>query len=161
HRRRPIPRQATRRRLEAPARRPRKAPRMSNDPKDTGEETAPSYGAAIAIVGMSGRFPGARNIRELWANLRNGVESITRFKPEELEDAFSDEIRNSPEYVAARAVLDDVDMFEPEFFGMLAREAQLTDPQHRLLLEVAWEALEDAGYDPKTYKGAIGMFAGA
>jgi acyl transferase domain-containing protein len=134
---------------------------MTNAPDRDDDAPAPSYGAAIAIVGMSGRFPGARNVRELWANIRNGVESVTRFKPEELEDSFSDEVRNGPDYVPARAVLDDVDMFEPEFFGMHAREASLTDPQHRLLLECAWEALEDAGYDPKTYKGPIGVFAGA
>jgi amino acid adenylation domain-containing protein len=133
---------------------------MTNTP-DRDDAPPPSYGAAIAIVGMSGRFPGARNVRELWSNIRNGVESVTRFKPEELEDSFSEDVRNGPDYVPARAVLDDVDMFEPEFFGMHSREASLTDPQHRLLLECAWEALEDAGYDPKTYKGPIGVFAGA
>ncbi len=134
---------------------------MSDEPNDD-EQAAPSYGgAAIAIVGMAGRFPGASNTRELWANIRNGVESISRFKPEELEDAFDAETRNSPDFVAARSILEDVDQFEPEFFGMHAREAALTDPQHRILLECAWEALEDAGYDPAAYKGPIGVFAGA
>ncbi len=134
---------------------------MTNAPDRDDDQQAPSYGAAIAIVGMSGRFPGARNVRELWSNIRNGVESVTRFKPDELEDSFSQDVRSGSDYVPARAVLDDVDMFEPEFFGMHAREASLTDPQHRLLLECAWEALEDAGYDPKTYKGPVGVFAGA
>ncbi|MDZ4868780.1 MAG: beta-ketoacyl synthase N-terminal-like domain-containing protein, partial [Alphaproteobacteria bacterium] len=62
---------------------------MTNAPDRDDDQQAPSYGAAIAIVGMSGRFPGARNVRELWSNIRNGVESVTRFKPDELEDSFS------------------------------------------------------------------------
>jgi amino acid adenylation domain-containing protein len=125
------------------------------------EGTASVGGAAIAIIGMAGRFPGAGTIGELWANLRAGTESITRFLPQELEDSFSDEVRASPEYVPARAILDNVDMFDAEFFGMHAREAALTDPQHRVFLECCWEALEDAGHDPARFTGAIGVFAGS
>jgi amino acid adenylation domain-containing protein len=115
----------------------------------------------IAIVGMAGRFPGADNIEQFWRNLCAGVESITRFADSELEDSFSAEIRGAPNFVKARPILEGVEQFEPEFFGMYAREAELTDPQHRIFLECSWEALESAGYDPARYPGAIGVFAGS
>jgi amino acid adenylation domain-containing protein len=117
-------------------------------------------GDAIAIVGVAGRFPGARTVGAFWRNLEAGVESISRFSEAELEDAFSDEVRRAPNFVRARPILEDVDQFDAEFFGMYAREAELTDPQQRLFLECAWEALEDAGCDPRRYRGAIGVFAG-
>jgi amino acid adenylation domain-containing protein len=115
----------------------------------------------IAIVGMSGRFPGANNIGQFWANLRNGVESITHFSEAELEDSFSDAVRQQPNFVKARPILAAVDQFDADFFGMYAREAELTDPQHRVFLECAWEALESAGCNPHGYSGSIGVFAGA
>jgi amino acid adenylation domain-containing protein len=114
----------------------------------------------IAIVGLAGRFPGAADVAEFWRNLCDGVESISRFNPSELEDTFADDVRRSGDFVAARSVLDDSDLFDAPFFGMHAREADLTDPQHRILLECAWNALEDAGYDPGTFAGAIGVVAG-
>ncbi len=114
----------------------------------------------IAIVGLAGRFPGAADVAEFWRNLCDGVESISRFKVSELEDAFADDVRSSGDFVAARSVLADSDLFDAPFFGMHAREAELTDPQHRILLECAWNALEDAGYDPGTFAGAIGVVAG-
>ena len=117
-------------------------------------------GDAIAIVGVAGRFPGARTIDAFWRNLEAGVESISRFSEGELEDAFSDEVRRAPNFVRARPILEDVDKFDADFFGMYAREAELTDPQQRLFLECAWEALEDAACDPRRYRGAIGVFAG-
>ena len=115
----------------------------------------------IAIVGMSGRFPGARTVSQFWENLRNGVESITHFSEAELEDSFSDEVRRQPNFVKARPILEEVDQFDADFFGMYAREAELTDPQHRVFLECAWEALESAGCDPRSFAGPIGVFAGA
>jgi len=115
---------------------------------------------AIAIVGISGRFPGARNLAQFWSNLEHGVESITRFGESDLEDSFSREVRSAPNFVKARPILEDVDLFDAEFFGMYAREAELTDPQHRVFLECAWEALENAGCDPGNYRGSIGVFAG-
>jgi amino acid adenylation domain-containing protein len=114
----------------------------------------------IAIVGLAGRFPGAADVAEFWRNLCAGVESVSRFTTAELEDDFSDDVRRGGDFVAARSVLEDSDLFDAPFFGMHAREADLTDPQHRVLLECAWTALEDAGYDPKTYAGAIGVVAG-
>jgi acyl transferase domain-containing protein len=115
----------------------------------------------IAIIGMAGRFPGAPDVAAFWRNLCAGVESITRFSDAELEDAFDPTIRNDPNFVRARAVLDGADLFDAGFFGIRAREAELTDPQHRVFLECAWHALEDAGYDPARYEGAIGVFAGS
>ncbi|GJH31342.1 amino acid adenylation domain-containing protein [Paraburkholderia hospita] len=115
---------------------------------------------SIAVVGMSGRFPGARNVREFWANILAGRDCITHFDVAELEDSFDDGSRREERYVKARPILQDVDRFDAGFFGVMAREAALTDPQQRLFLEIAWEAFEDAGYDPATIAGAVGVFAG-
>jgi amino acid adenylation domain-containing protein len=114
----------------------------------------------IAIIGMSGRFPGAQDIAAFWRNLRNGVESVTFFTDDQLEDGAEPSTRASASYIKARPVLPDVDQFDAGFFDMRDREAALTDPQHRVFLECAWEALEDAGYDSAAYRGAIGVFAG-
>jgi len=116
---------------------------------------------AIAIVGLAGRFPGADDADHFWANVRGGETSISRFSDTELEDSFPPEVRNAPNFVRARPILKDVDLFDAAFFGMLPREAAMTDPQHRLLLECAWAALEDAGHDPARFPGAIGVFAGS
>ncbi|MBI3199637.1 MAG: acyltransferase domain-containing protein, partial [Rhodospirillales bacterium] len=115
---------------------------------------------AIAIIGLAGRFPGADDVDQFWANIRAGTTSISRFSDAELEDSFPDDVRKAANFVRARPILANVDLFDAEFFGMLPREAALTDPQHRLLLECAWSALEDAGYDPARFPGAIGVFAG-
>ncbi|CAM5765450.1 hypothetical protein LMIY3S_01487 [Labrys miyagiensis] len=115
---------------------------------------------AVAVIGMAGRFPGARNVREFWSNLCNGVELVTRFEDSELEDSFGPDVRRAPNFVRARPILPDVEFFDAGFFGMYPREAELTDPQHRVFLECAWEALEDGGYDPSSYPGAIGVIAG-
>ena len=110
---------------------------------------------------MAGRFPGAETVAALWAALREGRDLISHFSDEELEDSFNAEERAQPNFVKARPILKDVDQFDAGFFGMLGREAALLDPQQRLMLEVAWEALEDGGVDPARYDGAIGVFAGA
>ena len=115
----------------------------------------------IAIIGLGARLPGAKNVAAFWRNLCNGVESITQFTDAELQDSFDAETRAAPNFVKARPILEDVDQFDAEFFGMYAKEAELTDPQHRVLLECAWEALEDAGYDPAQVRGAIGVYAGS
>src|SRR4051812_24487649 len=103
----------------------------------------------IAILGMAGRFPGARNVRELWRILVEARETISQFRPDELEPAVGGdmEARSSPAYVRARGVLDDIEMFDAGFFGINPREAAVLDPQQRIFLETAWEAFEDAGYD--------------
>lgn len=116
----------------------------------------------VAIIGMAGRFPGARNIEQFWKNLRDGVESISFFSDEELIRSGIDPFRFVDQhYVKAAGVVPDAEYFDAQFFGFTDREAQITDPQQRLLLECAWEALESAGYDPERYRGQIGVFAGA
>ena len=117
---------------------------------------------AIAIIGLAGRFPGASDIDEFWQNLSHGVESITHFEDRELIAAGEDPaLVQSPAYIKANAVLQGVELFDADFFGFTPREAEVTDPQHRIFLECAWEALENAGYDPDQYPGRIGVFAGA
>ena len=119
-------------------------------------------GINIAIIGMSGRFPGAETIEDFWQNLRNGVDCIHRFSDDELaESGVSAKHMNNPNYVKARGVLKDVRGFDGAFFGLTPREAQVMDPQQRLLLECSWEALERAGYAPGKYKDTIGVFGGA
>jgi acyl transferase domain-containing protein len=115
----------------------------------------------FAIVGMAGRFPKAPDIAALWRMLVAGGEGITRFAFDQIEDAFDPATRADPNYVAARPILDDIDQFDAGFFGMLPRDAALTDPQQRILLECAWHALEDAGCDAARYPGTIGVFAGS
>jgi acyl transferase domain-containing protein/thioesterase domain-containing protein/ubiquinone/menaquinone biosynthesis C-methylase UbiE/acyl carrier protein len=116
---------------------------------------------SIAIIGMSGRLPGAKNIEEFWHNLKNGVESVTFFSDEELiASGIDPAILKDKSYVKAKGVLDNIAEFDATFFGLSPKEAQLIDPQHRLFLECAWEALEHAGYDPKTYSGSIGVYGG-
>ena len=115
----------------------------------------------IAIIGMRGRFPGASDLDTYWRNLAEGVESIEILSEEDMRAAgIPDNISRLPGYVNASPVLEKIDEFDAEFFGFSARDASLTDPQHRLFLETCWEALEDAGYDPARYPGAIGLFGG-
>lgn len=116
----------------------------------------------VAVIGMSGRFPGASDVDQFWTNLCDGVESISFFRDEELmASGVSPTDLNNQNYVKAGACLREIDKFDPEFFQMNARDAELTDPQQRLFLEIAWEALERAAYDPSRYDGMIGVFAGA
>ncbi len=116
----------------------------------------------VAIVGMSGRFPGSKNTTELWNNLVDGKESIARFSDEEiLRHGADPEQLSDPSYVRSRSVLDDSDLFDADFFGFNKRDAELTDPQHRIFLECCWETLEDAGCDPSEFEGSIGVFAGS
>jgi acyl transferase domain-containing protein/thioesterase domain-containing protein len=116
----------------------------------------------IAIVGMAGRFPGARNIDEFWRNLSNGVESIRQLTDSELLSAGvgRGELA-APDYVKAAAILDDIEMFDASFFGFSPRDASIMDPQHRHFLECAWEAFEHAGHTPENFSGSIGVYAGS
>jgi amino acid adenylation domain-containing protein len=115
---------------------------------------------AIAIVGLGARFPGARTVRDLWQLLREGRETIRFFEDHEIDPATPASIRHDPNFVKARGVLDDADLFDAEFFGIAPREAELMDPQQRVLLELAWESLEHAGHVPESFDGRIGVFAG-
>jgi acyl transferase domain-containing protein/thioesterase domain-containing protein/ubiquinone/menaquinone biosynthesis C-methylase UbiE len=116
---------------------------------------------SIAIIGMSGRFPGAKNVDEFWQNLKNGVESITFFSDQELiESGIDPAVLKDSNYVKAKGIIEDADKFDAAFFDISPKEAAITDPQQRLFLECAWEALENAGYNSKTYAGSIGVYGG-
>jgi acyl transferase domain-containing protein/thioesterase domain-containing protein len=133
----------------AAARRPAAAP------------AAPPSTSEIAVVGMAGRFPGAPDLERFWQNLRDGVESIRVFSDEELVAAGLDPAHLAdPRLVKARGALDGADLFDAAFFDYPPREAQLLDPQQRLFLECAWEALEDAGYGAEGRRGRVGVFGG-
>jgi amino acid adenylation domain-containing protein len=115
----------------------------------------------VAIVGMAGRFPGAKGVEELWRNVAGGREGITFFTAEELLAAGVDPATvENPNYVRAKGILGDVDLFDAAFFGLNPREVELMDPQHRLFLECSWEALEHAGWDSERFPGLVGVYAG-
>ncbi len=118
-------------------------------------------GNEIAIVGLSCRFPGASNADELWRNLRGGRESILRYDEATLAAAgVEPSVIANPNYVKAGGQLPELDGFDAGFFGFGPKDAAITDPQHRHMLECAWEALEDAGHPPARFDGAIGVFVG-
>lgn len=120
-----------------------------------------STGLEIAVIGMAGRFPGAKNIHQFWENVKNGVESVSFFSDEQLKEAgVSPRMLENPTYVKAFSVLDDVEYFDSYFFNFTPNEAEIMDPQLRIFLECSWHALEDGGYDPGTYRGSIGVYAG-
>jgi thioester reductase-like protein len=126
------------------------------------DHDAGEVGLEIAIIGMACRFPGADSVDVFWRNLRTGIESIRYFRDDELEAAgVAEEIRRHPSFVPAFGALERIDCFDAPFFGIPPREAARMDPQHRIFLECAWHALEDAGYDPERYSGLIGVFAGS
>ena len=116
----------------------------------------------IAVIGMACRFPGARNLEEFWRNLVEGVESITRFSDQELlQSGVPAAYLKNPNYVKAAPILEGPGQFDAGFFGFQPSEARSLDPQHRILLELAHDATEDAGYDPDRYPGRVGVFTGA
>ena len=122
---------------------------------------ADQFSYEIAIIGLSGRFPGARNVDEFWDRLCEGTELVSFFSDEELlRRGAARAALDDPHYVRAEAVLDDVELFDAGFFGLTPREAMTLDPQHRIFLEESWMALENAGYNSETYNGRIGVFAG-
>jgi len=125
------------------------------------EADTPGYEDAVAVVGMAGRFPGAATVEEFWRNLRGGVESIDFFSVEEMEEAGAPPaLVRDPRYVPAHGTLDRVEWFDAAFFGFSPREAEIMDPQVRLFLEIAWEALERAGYDAERVEVPVGVFGG-
>lgn len=116
----------------------------------------------IAVIGISCRYPGADSMEEYWQNLLAGRDTIRHFTDDELKSYEIDyeNLKNNPDYVPARGILNDVDKFDAEFFGMTPHEAEFTDPQHRVWLETSWSALEDANCDPYSFTGNIGVYAG-
>ncbi len=126
------------------------------------ENISERNGFEIAITGMSGRFPGANNIDELWENIKNGVHSIRFFSDEELseKDNFDPGLLKLSNFIKAKGIIDNVEYFDAYFFGYSPNEAEILEPQIRIFHEICWEALEDAACDPSTFGGAIGVFAG-
>lgn len=115
----------------------------------------------IAIVGMTGRFPQAPDLDRFWRNLQEGVEAVSFFSDAELQAAgIPEQVLRNPNYIKAKAVLEDADLFDASFFDFSPREAELTDPQIRVFLECAWEALEHAAYNPDNFTGLVGVYAG-
>ncbi|MGB5709196.1 MAG: beta-ketoacyl synthase N-terminal-like domain-containing protein [Arenicellales bacterium] len=123
----------------------------------TKESIRPQH--CIAIIGMAGRFPGAENIDEFWRNLRAGKEGIRHFSDHELR--WKDADLNDANFIKARGVIEGIEYFDAEFFGIPPRQAEILDPQHRIWLECVHEALEDAGLCGKTADTVVGVFAGA
>ena len=114
----------------------------------------------IAIIAMNGRFPGAADVDAFWENLCAGRDSIKRFSDNELDPSIPAALRNDPDYVKSRGVIDNVEMFDAAFFGISPREAELMDPQQRIFMEICWECLEYAGYVPDACDGPVGVFGG-
>jgi amino acid adenylation domain-containing protein len=125
-----------------------------------GANTAGPADDGIAIVGVALRVPGADDLDTFWDNLCEGRETIERFDLTDLDPSVPEEHRFDPDYVAARGIVKDADKFDAAFFGFTPRQAQVMDPQQRVFLELAWHALENAGYSPDTWHGEIGVFAG-
>ena len=118
-------------------------------------------GHPIALVGMAGRFPGAGSVTQLWENMLAGREGVRAFRDEELDPSVPAELRQNPAYVKARGLLPDYDRFDSDFFGVSPMEAQVMDPQQRVLLELAYAALEDSGHRPGDLQRRVGVFVGA
>ncbi|NBD08425.1 non-ribosomal peptide synthetase/type I polyketide synthase [Corallococcus silvisoli] len=126
------------------------------------KDSQPWTGFEVAVVGMAGRFPGAQDPETFWRNLQDGLESISRFTDEELESSALEPIApGDPRHVKAGGVLAGVESFDAAFFGMPPKEAQVTDPQHRILLECAHEALESSGHSPESFAGDVGVYVSA
>lgn len=131
-------------------------------PQEPKAKAKKSFGGEIAIIGTAGRFPGARNVEDLWRILCEGKETVSFFNDEELLAAGVDPLAvHNPRYVKAASVIEEIDHFDASLFGYSPRDAEIMDPQHRIFLECAWEVLERAGYNSHSYPGLIGVFAGA
>ncbi|BAY34382.1 beta-ketoacyl synthase [Nostoc carneum NIES-2107] len=116
----------------------------------------------VAVIGMAGRFPKSKNLNDFWHHLQQGTELISFFSEQELESAgIESVVLNNPNFVKANGALEDIELFDAAFFGYTPRQAEIIDPQHRLFLEVAWSALEHAGYDSENYDGRISIYGGA
>ena len=131
----------------------------TNKPNTTSDRTN-SGSNEFAVVGLAVKLPGAKNTTEFWNNLCEGKETIRFFSEDELDPTLPSEVVQDASYVKARGVIDDADHFDARFFNVPPREAELVDPQQRIMLELAWIALEDAGCIPSKFDGKIGVWAG-
>jgi amino acid adenylation domain-containing protein len=134
----------------------------NNEIKDvnTRNKNIDNKSSSIAIIGISGRFPGADTVEELWQILKDGRETISFFTPEELDFSIPKSLRNDPLYVAARGIIPSAKEFDASFFGINPKLAEAMDPQQRLFLEISWEVLEQTGCLPSHFNGLIGVYAG-
>ncbi|MBD1581824.1 non-ribosomal peptide synthetase/type I polyketide synthase [Pseudoalteromonas sp. S16_S37] len=115
----------------------------------------------IAIIGMSGRFPGAKDVEQFWQNISQGVESIQHYDEQQLQAlGFSSQVLNNPNFVKSGYVLEGIEEFDANYFGYSPREAELLDPQQRLLLECSTEALELSGYGDDSQYRNVGVYVG-
>ncbi|MGF7081456.1 amino acid adenylation domain-containing protein [Mucilaginibacter sp. UYCu711] len=137
---------------------------LSGKDQDRSIEVAKNESTAkkrdIAVIGMAGRFPGAETIEDLWDILKEGKETISFFSDDEIDSAIPTGLKNDPDYVKARGIIENAKNFDPAFFGLNVKLAQVMDPQQRIFLEIAWEVLEKTGHLPQKYKGEIGVYAG-
>ncbi|HEY1803824.1 MAG TPA: beta-ketoacyl synthase N-terminal-like domain-containing protein [Terracidiphilus sp.] len=118
--------------------------------------------SSIAIIGLSGRFPDAPKLEAFWRNLEQGVESLSDLSDADLlASGIPEAVLKNPNYVKKGTLLQGADLFDAEFFGYSPREAEIIDPQQRIFLECAWEALEDAGYADEPNSKTIGVYAGS
>src|SRR5690606_20104304 len=125
------------------------------------ETIAEKRNKRVAIIGMDGRFPGAKNIEEFWEVLLSGKETVTFFQDHELDSTISDELRNSQEYVKARGIIDQAEWFDASVFGITPVMARLMDPQQRIFLEMCRNVLEQTGYLATKHRYTIGVYAGS
>ncbi len=132
--------------------------RAKKSAKDAAENKTVTDG--IAIIGMSGRFPGAGSVDQMWQHLLEGKETTSFFQDNEIDPFIDPSLKFDPGYVKARGVIADADKFDAQFFNINPKLAGLMDPQQRVFLEVCWEALENAGYTASGYRGLIGVYAG-
>ena len=115
---------------------------------------------AIAVVGMAARLPGANTLSAFWDNLRRGEESIVTLAEDDLlAEGIPEKALANHAYVRRAALMDGIDEFDADFFGFTPQVARSTDPQHRLFLQTAFHAIEDAGYDPAEIEGSVGVYA--
>lgn len=122
--------------------------------------TRTNASADVAVIGMAGRFPGANTINELWEVLKGGQETVQFFGIDDLDASISDTTKREASYVKARGIIEGIQEFDAAFFGLTPKLAEVMDPQQRVFLEIAWEALEQSGYLPQLYPGRIGVYAG-
>ncbi|MCA9130092.1 MAG: HAD-IIIC family phosphatase [Planctomycetales bacterium] len=135
-------------------------PRVRKRVQETSKSSAPKGTTDIAVIGLAGQFPGARNAMQFWQNLVEGVNSIVDIDDAQLNLPTNSPLRQNPNLVRKSSSVQDADFFDAKFFQIFPKEARVMDPQHRLLLECAWHALEDAGYTPDAIPVPVGVFAG-